>query len=372
MTDDGRDEHVAAAPPDDDGTTTYVEAEASDEAVLEHHYRRWLRAYPEAERAARGDEIVADLIAGAAEGQLYPTVAERWELVRDGLRARWPDLTGRPVLGVWAAIIGTGVVVLTVTYAVLAILTVVILLTEGLLADLPTEGIAGLRMVVVRFVGWSIAALSVLAGRLRLAGVVALVVTTAMAWTRLDGVRSVPWRSGWSDTLLTLGPDLLLLAAVAVGLLVPGLAERARDLAGPALVGVAGATVAGAGYTAGFLLVHAAGGTLVGDETPSALDVVGTLTALATAIGLLATAMLAVRRGRGIVASGVGAVAATVLVDPVLQHLVFRRVIPFDAVGWLRLAVFVLAVVVAPVVAALLLAPRGSHDDGRRELVTTS
>ena len=62
-------------------------------ARLEQGYRRVLAWYPRSFRADSEEEILAVLLATAAEGQVRVGLAEAWDLVRGALRMRlWPTL----------------------------------------------------------------------------------------------------------------------------------------------------------------------------------------------------------------------------------------------------------------------------------------
>jgi Flp pilus assembly protein TadB len=66
---------------------------------LERHYRRLLAFYPRGFREGHEEEVLAVLLAGAAEGQSRPHPAEVVDLVRGGismrLRERWLRQSGR-------------------------------------------------------------------------------------------------------------------------------------------------------------------------------------------------------------------------------------------------------------------------------------
>ena len=63
----------------------------SDTQTLERAYRRILSCYPRSFRADSEDEILAVLLATAAEGQTRVGCAEAWDLVRGAVRMRlWP------------------------------------------------------------------------------------------------------------------------------------------------------------------------------------------------------------------------------------------------------------------------------------------
>ena len=63
----------------------------SDTAALERGYRRILAWYPRSFRAETEDEVLAVLLATAAEGQTRVSPAEAWDLLRGATRMRlWP------------------------------------------------------------------------------------------------------------------------------------------------------------------------------------------------------------------------------------------------------------------------------------------
>jgi hypothetical protein len=63
----------------------------SDTTALERAYRRILSCYPRSFRAESEDEILAVLMATAAEGQTRVGLTEAWDLVRGAARMRlWP------------------------------------------------------------------------------------------------------------------------------------------------------------------------------------------------------------------------------------------------------------------------------------------
>jgi hypothetical protein len=63
----------------------------SDTTTLERAYRRILSCYPRSFRADSEDEILAVLMATAADGQTRVGLAEAWDLVRGAVRMRlWP------------------------------------------------------------------------------------------------------------------------------------------------------------------------------------------------------------------------------------------------------------------------------------------
>jgi hypothetical protein len=63
----------------------------SEQATLERGYRRILAWYPRSFRADSEDEILAVLLATAADGQTRVGLAEAWDLVRGAVRMRlWP------------------------------------------------------------------------------------------------------------------------------------------------------------------------------------------------------------------------------------------------------------------------------------------
>jgi len=63
----------------------------SDTQTLERAYRRILSCYPRSFRADSEDEILAVLLATAADGQTRVGPGEAWDLIRGALRMRlWP------------------------------------------------------------------------------------------------------------------------------------------------------------------------------------------------------------------------------------------------------------------------------------------
>jgi hypothetical protein len=63
----------------------------SEQTTLERSYRRILAWYPRSFRADSEEEILAVLLATAADGQVRVGLAETWDLVRGGVRMRvWP------------------------------------------------------------------------------------------------------------------------------------------------------------------------------------------------------------------------------------------------------------------------------------------
>jgi hypothetical protein len=93
----------------------------SDSTRLERSYRRLLAFYPKAFRREHEQELLSVLMAGAAEGQRRPRMAEAFDLLRNAIfmRLRQPKLPGawehghaRLMLPVRVAI-GTWLVILT-------------------------------------------------------------------------------------------------------------------------------------------------------------------------------------------------------------------------------------------------------------------
>jgi hypothetical protein len=93
----------------------------TDSAHLERRYRRLLAFYPKAFRREHEQEIVSVLMAGAAEGQRRPRLAESVDLIRNGVVMRvrqtklpssWENRHARVMFPVRVAI-GIWLVVLT-------------------------------------------------------------------------------------------------------------------------------------------------------------------------------------------------------------------------------------------------------------------
>lgn len=57
--------------------------------ALESRYRRLLRVYPAAHRAAYEEEMLGVLLAGSPPGRRFPSPADAFDLVRAGLAVRF-------------------------------------------------------------------------------------------------------------------------------------------------------------------------------------------------------------------------------------------------------------------------------------------
>ena len=68
----------------------------SDTADLERRYRRLLRCFPARYRREHEQEILSVLMAGAADGQRRPGLAESADLVMSGIFMWWRELTRQP------------------------------------------------------------------------------------------------------------------------------------------------------------------------------------------------------------------------------------------------------------------------------------
>jgi hypothetical protein len=68
----------------------------TDAADLERRYRRLLACYPAAFRREHEQEILSVLMAGAAEGQRRPRLAEFADLVMAALSLRLREITRQP------------------------------------------------------------------------------------------------------------------------------------------------------------------------------------------------------------------------------------------------------------------------------------
>jgi hypothetical protein len=92
----------------------------TDSTHLERRYRRLLAFYPKAFRREREQEILSVLMAGAAEGQRRPRIAESFDLLTNAIsmRARQTRLPGsweyrharlmlpvRVLIGIWLLIL---------------------------------------------------------------------------------------------------------------------------------------------------------------------------------------------------------------------------------------------------------------------------
>ena len=68
----------------------------SDAADLERRYRRLLRWFPAQYRREHEQEILSVLMAGAAEGQRRPGLADSADLVMSAIFMRWHEVTRQP------------------------------------------------------------------------------------------------------------------------------------------------------------------------------------------------------------------------------------------------------------------------------------
>lgn len=93
----------------------------TDQANLERRYRRLLAWYPRAFRRENGQEILAVLLASAADGQRRPGLAESADLISSGLRMRLRPSGPRSERTVRAAV--------TLMYAGAAVTTLTLILS---------------------------------------------------------------------------------------------------------------------------------------------------------------------------------------------------------------------------------------------------
>jgi hypothetical protein len=254
--------------------------------------------------------MAAVLMDSAAPGQICPTAAERWDLVRGGLRARFGALGSRPVARAWLDVVAAAVVVLPVVLLVREAVAWLSLAAAGLLPVLAAEGPGGGRLIFARLVGWAAVSWSLLTRRDRGAGwwsagtsVVVVGVSVYQVVTRAPAPM-------WAHDLAVLAPSVVLLAALSAGLSSRSLPARGRALLGRPLVAVAGAALAATSDAGIEIIARLRSGGLA-----SAWTVFAALIAFVAVCGVLATAIVAVRRGGAAVAA-VTAVTALVLVEP--------------------------------------------------------
>ena len=100
----------------------------SAQANLERGYRRLLAWYPRAFRRENGQEILAVLLAGAADGQRRRGLAQSADLIRSGLRMRLRPRVPRSAGTVRAAV--------RIMYAGAAVSTVYLILLLALIGDI--------------------------------------------------------------------------------------------------------------------------------------------------------------------------------------------------------------------------------------------
>jgi hypothetical protein len=95
----------------------------SDTADLERRYRRLLKCFPARYRREHEQEILSVLMAGAAEGQRRPGLADSADLVLSAIFMRWREMTRQPrwrwerrhwrlivrmrvAIGIWLLVVG--------------------------------------------------------------------------------------------------------------------------------------------------------------------------------------------------------------------------------------------------------------------------
>jgi hypothetical protein len=95
----------------------------TDAAHLERRYRRLLRWFPARYRREHEQEILSVLMAGAAEGQRRPGLADSADLVLSAIFMRWREVTRQPrwqwerrhprlivrlrvLIGIWLLVVG--------------------------------------------------------------------------------------------------------------------------------------------------------------------------------------------------------------------------------------------------------------------------
>jgi hypothetical protein len=95
----------------------------TDSVELERRYRRLLKCFPARYRREHEQEILSVLMAGAADGQRRPGLADTADLVMSAVFIRWRELTRQPrwrwerrhwrlivrvrvVIGIWLLIVG--------------------------------------------------------------------------------------------------------------------------------------------------------------------------------------------------------------------------------------------------------------------------
>ena len=68
----------------------------TDAAVLERRYRQLLKCFPTRYRHEHEQEILSVLMAGSAEGQRWPGVADSADLVMSAMFMWWREVTRQP------------------------------------------------------------------------------------------------------------------------------------------------------------------------------------------------------------------------------------------------------------------------------------
>ncbi|KUL29505.1 hypothetical protein [Actinoplanes awajinensis] len=162
--------------------------------TLEDRYRRLLRIYPAAHRAAYAEEMIGVLLAGSPPGRRFPAPADALDLVRAGLTARlghaFPPLSGTT----WRAAAGVTALITALVMATYSAADFILgVLVRQLWVPMPTFYSPGDLEPGVRAAAWFAVCVAALLGRRRaavwLSGVVVLVELGKLVFW----VDRVPW-----------------------------------------------------------------------------------------------------------------------------------------------------------------------------------
>ncbi|MEU8659070.1 hypothetical protein [Actinoplanes philippinensis] len=186
---------------------------------LERRYRRLLRIYPAAHRAAYEEEMIGVLMSGAAPGRRLPGPADAFDLVRAGLTVRfgrafhttggtgWRDVAA--VTGLFAALLLAGA-------GINRLITGIELWGRG--DPLRLHGVDGLMLLdpAMRSVIWSLAVAAAVLGLRRVTVVLAL--TGVLVQAVAVGLWSVPM----NELAMVWGFGIAIAAAALFAAAVPG------------------------------------------------------------------------------------------------------------------------------------------------------
>ncbi|WIM95660.1 hypothetical protein ACTOB_007785 [Actinoplanes oblitus] len=165
-------------------------------STLESRYRRLLRIYPAAHRAAYQEEMLGVLLAGSPPGRRFPTPADALDLLRAGLTARFTrrpaPASGTP----WrdaAAVTGLLAALLLGGFALATFAETLIDLVRGDARQL--AGVRGLIDPGLRAVAWLAVAAVAVTGRRRAAAVLSGVALLTELGTLAFWLGLTPWQS---------------------------------------------------------------------------------------------------------------------------------------------------------------------------------
>ncbi len=318
-------------------------------APLERRYRQLMRVYPSAYRRTREDEIVGVLLACAAPGQTRPTAAERWDVVRGGLRAWWVATPSGPVSSRWLDVASVVAVVLPLMFALNAIIGIGDVIANWITYPMLERSLPA-RSILVGLVGWTIVSVNILRQRWRGASYAAIVTALVSVGFDYRAHLVLDPEAVVSQRLMALLPAAVLYGFVVMLLCRAGTGARGLALLGRPLLVVTAAALTFGSST----LVTKISDDFAPGSVPGPLFRAG-ITWAAIAFALATIAML-LRRRRAATTIAVVAVALVALVAPVAY---------FARLHWLADPVIApcvqaLAIVAVPIGVAVL-ASLGGH-----------